>query len=455
MSADRTLKLALVSCTAALAIVAASRGANAADLAAPPPPPPTFSILDGIEVHGQVEAGILANSQNPTQGTPFGSTGYNFGHLYTDHAGVPELNQALLTITKAIDPKATGYAFGFTAQGMYGSDMRFNHYLGIGTFFLGRQRDQFNVIQGFVAGHLPVFTSGGTDIKVGLFSSPQGYETLDPSTNPFYSHTYTYNYSVTFNHTGILTTTHINPVVDFWLGIDTGNQTTFGYPGGDPNGTPSGFIGFGFNNLLNNKLTVLALSHIGPEQAYPRVVQGVFNANDPNAGKDLRYYNDVVFTYKINDDWTSVTELNYSRDEYGVGNGPASSYSAAQYFSYAFAKDYTFNVRGEVYRDTQNFFVSTPTDNSGIAKTEVGAASTLISPTLGGTAGGPGTTYASGTLGVTFKPDVPKPFALFMIRPEIRYDRIVAGDALYGGNAGPADRTKNQFTFGGDLVLGF
>ena len=46
----------------------------------------------------------------------------------------------------------------------------------------------------------------------------------------------------------------------------------------------------------------------------------------------MRYYNDVVFTYKATDALTSVTEMNYSRDEFGAGNGPASFYSIAQYF---------------------------------------------------------------------------------------------------------------------------
>lgn len=445
MSARKNFKLALVSCSAALAIVAATQGARAADLPSPTIAPiaPTvgsFNIFEGIEVHGQAEAGIEFNSENPTQG-PNGS-GYNFGSLYTDHANTPTLNQALLTITKPIDPKATGYAYGFTIQGLYGSDMRSNHYLGIGTFFMGSQRDQLNVVQGYAAVHTPWFTEGGVDLKVGLFSSPQGYETLDPSTNPFYSHSLTYNYSVTFNHTGILSTTHINPTVDFYLGIDTGNQTTFG-SGGDDNDEPAGFVGFGLNNLLNNKLTVLALSHIGPEQN---------NVSDPlGSNKDMRYYNDGVFTYKINDDWTSVTELNYTRDEYGIGTGAASAYSAVQYLSYAFNHDYTFNVRGEVYRDDKNFFVSTPTDNSGVAKTELGLP--LASPTLSGPAG-TGTTYASGTFGLTFKPDVPKPFALLMIRPEVQYDTIVAGSPLYAGSAAGGQKT-GQFLFGGDIVIGF
>ena len=133
--------------------------------------------------------------------------------------------------------------------------------------------------------------------------------------------------------------------------------------------------------------------------------------------------------------------------------GAASAYSAAQYFSYAFNHDFTFNARGEIYRDDQNFFVSTPTDNSGGSpKGEIGI--TPISATLGGT-GGQGTTYASGTLGVTFKPDVPKPFALFMVRPEIRYDSIVSGASLFGAPAGTTAGQRGQFLFGGDIVLGF
>ena len=240
--------------------------AYAADLAAKVPAPiapvpGAFDFFSGIEYHVQGEAGVMGNSLNPAQGDT--GKGYNFGQLYTDHANEVQLNQVLLTVTKPIDPKATGFAAGFTLQGLYGSDMRFNHFLGIGDQFMGSQRDQLNVVQAFVAFHLPVFTSGGVDLKVGLFTSPQGYETLDPSTSPFYSHSYTYNYAVTFNHTGFLSTTHINDKLDLYVGVDTGNQTSIGFPGGDPNGQIAGFIGFGLNNLLNDKLTVLALSHIG------------------------------------------------------------------------------------------------------------------------------------------------------------------------------------------------
>lgn len=438
------LNILILSCSTALALVGAAAGARAADLAPTPVAPvapavPTFSLFDGIEYHAQVEGGILGNAANP-------DNGQNIGHLYTDRANTPLINQVLLTVAKNIDPKATGYAFGFTAQALFGSDERYNHFLGFADSNI-TGRNQFGLVQGYGAAHLPWFTAGGVDVKVGLFTSPMGYETLDPSTSPFYSHSYTYNYSVTFNHTGILTTTHINSTVDLWLGVDTGNQTTFG--GGDPNHQIAGFVGFGLNNLLDNKLTVLALSHIGPEQSL---------LVDPNAKSDLRYYNDVVLTYKINDDWTSVTELNYTRDEYGNGpvalgpgfpGGPASVYSIAQYLSYALNKQVTLNARGEVLRDDKGFFVANYPDNLGLVRTEKGLP--VANPDIF-----PGaTTYGAITLGLTYKPDVPKPLALVMIRPEVRYDRALSNNLPFITNQNTGAARRDQFTFGGDITIGF
>ena len=419
-----------------------------------------FDIFHGVEFHVQGEAGILGNSLNPSQGV--NGEGYNLGQWYTDHANELQLNQVLVTVTKPVDPKPVdpkpgdpkpgdpkpaGTSVGFTLQGLYGSDTRYNHYLGIGDTFMGSERNQLNVTQAFLAAHLPLFTAGGVEVKAGLFTSPQGFETLDPTLNTFYSHSYTYNYATTFNHTGIFTTTHLNATLDIFLGIDTGNQDTIGFPGGDPNGQVAGFVGFGLNGLLDDKLTIQALSHIGPEQNF---------ISDPTgASKDVRYANDVGFNYKINDAMTSLTELNYERDEFGFGNGPATSMSIVQYLGYTFGKIYTLNVRGEVLRDSQNFFVVTPQSNSGIVDAEKGGP--VFPPSLVAPNGTQGTTYGALTLGLAIKPDVPKPLALVLLRPEIRYDRIIAGGPAYNSNAylGGTMGSRNQFTFGSDLIVGF
>ena len=424
--------------------------ARAADLEAPAPSPiapvPGFDLFSGVEYHVQGDGGIIGNALNPSQG--LNREGFNFGSLYEDHANTPLLNQILLEVTKPVDPAAKGYAFGFTLEGLYGSDLRFNHFLGIGDQFLGGDRNQLNVVQAHLAAHLPWLTAGGIDVKVGLFTSPQGYEGLDSSHNPFYSHSYTDFYATTFNHAGIYSTTHVNPTLDVYLGIDTGNQTSFGFPGGDPNGQLAGFVGFGLNNLLDGKLTVLALSHIGPEQNF---------VSDPSgAQRDLRSYNDVVSTYKFSDALSGTTEVNYTRDEHGSGNGPAISMSAVQWFAYTLTKVYTLNVRAEVLRDSQNFFVSTPEDDAGFVKSEHGTFA-FTAPTLVAPNGTQGTTYSEVSLGLTIKPDVLKPLALVMLRPEIRYDRVIAGSPVYNNNAylGGSSGSRGQFTFGGDVVIGF
>jgi hypothetical protein len=169
----------------------------------------------------QGEAGILGNVANPSQG--LNGAGFNFGQLYTDHANSPMLNQILMTATKPVDATATGYSFGFTGQALYGSNIRVNHYLGIDTFSMAADRDQINFAQGFLAAHLPLLAAGGVDVKLGPYVSPQGRESLDPSGNPFHSRSDIDNYGTTFNHTGILTTTHVNTTLDLNLGLDTGD----------------------------------------------------------------------------------------------------------------------------------------------------------------------------------------------------------------------------------------
>ena len=47
---------------------------------------------------------------------------------------------------------------------------------------------------------------------------------------------------------------------------------------------------------------------------------------------------------------------------------------------------------------------------------------------------------------------MPKPFATVMLRPEVRYDHILDGAPLYGSGV---TLKKDQFPFGGDVIVGF
>src|SRR6202035_5572483 len=129
--------------------------------AAPTPaadaPPPGFWI-NGIHLSAQIEGGISFNPAGPKT---------NFGQLSPNPPNQPMLNQLLLTANKPLDPKATGFDWGFKLQGMYGSDARYTQFLGELNRVNPYDRNQLDVVEANVLFHLPVLFEGGVDIKAG------------------------------------------------------------------------------------------------------------------------------------------------------------------------------------------------------------------------------------------------------------------------------------------------
>ena len=117
---------------------------------------------------------------------------------------------------------------------------------------------------------------------------------------------------------------------------------------------------------------------------------------------------------------------------------------------YALNKEVTLNARGEVARDDKGFYVANFPDNLGLVRGEKGLP--VANPTIF-----PGaTTYGAITVGLTYKPaDLPKGFALVMIRPEVRYDRALSSNSPFITNTTTGAARKDQFTFGGDITIGF
>jgi hypothetical protein len=370
-----------------------------------------------IKLGVQFDAGVSFDPAGPANDR-------NFGQLFTNHANQAQLNQTLLTLQRATNPKATGYDVGFKLQFLYGSDARYTHFLGELDQTIG-ERYQLDIVEANVNAHLPWITSGGLDVKAGQYPSPLGYENIDPSTNPFYSHSYISQFGVPFKHTGLVTTLHLSQTLDLWVGIDSGEQTTLA--GGDNNDEPAGIVGFGLNKLLGGKLNVLVLSHLGPETP---------TRTAPNANSLMRFENDIVVSYNASDKWSSNTEVNYERDEYSHDN----AYGAAQYAAYGLSKQVTLNGRAEIFRDNKGYFVSSFPGNLDYVHYELGLPATVISE--------PGTTYSEFTFGLTYKPPLPHRLAV-MIRPEIRWDRSLSGTDPFRGSH------KDMVTLASDIVLGF
>jgi hypothetical protein len=409
--------LTLLSTVAAATLLAGAAFAD--DQAAAPAAPASW--MSGIKFSGRIEAGATMNPAVPTNGV-------NFGHLFTDKANQVVLNQAALTLQRDPDPKATGIDIGFKIQGMYGMDSQFTHFIGE----LDREtsmRNSFDLVEANIVAHIPYLTPGGIDVKLGQFSTPIGYEVIDPTGNFFYSKSYIFNFGIPLKHTGIFVTTHVNPMLDIYTGYTTGVNTSVGSGGGYNDGQFHFLGGFGLNF---KNLTILALTHIGPENPAGSLT-GV------NIHDQYRYLNDVIVTWKITDKLTSVTELNYIRDDGFKAEGGG----VAEYLTYPLSSNVTAGVRAEIWRDAQNFYVAAFPGNLDFINLETGKP--------GGYYGGGQTTYGAFTLGLNIKPSkLPKMIDGLNIRPEIRYDRALAGGTPFGGVPGTG---VDQVTIGLDVVI--
>ncbi len=425
---------------AAAAALASSAALPAQAQTAAAPPSASAKWTDAITFGLQFEGGIIGNAASPRNGI-------NFGHAFTDKSNDFQFNQVLATIARPLDPKATDYDFGFKLQALGGTDARYTRW----TYFGRGQsstRFQGDIVEANALVHTPWLTEGGIDFKLGMYSTPMGAETIDPSTNSFYSKSYIFNFGLPLKHTGALATVHATSVVDLYLGVDTGVNTTIGLGSGDNNGTAAFMGGIGLN-LMGGDLTVLALTHIGPENP----------SMGPGAVQDANKYNreiaDIVVTWKINGYLTSITEANYIHDgnpfittANGAAAKGASAWGIAQYLGYAITDEVTLNARAEVFADNKNFFVAAFPGNNAFNAAQSGYALTNAYSVPGNS----GTTYGAITLGATYKPKMDwLPVAsTLLIRPEIRYDASLNGKRPFNGG-----RDTGAFTFGSDFVLTF
>jgi hypothetical protein len=425
--------------------------ALAADVAtkkkAPEPPPPSW--WETVTITGWLSGGITPNFASPANGV-------NFGRLFDDRSGTPMFNQAVLTVQRQLDPKATGYDFGFKVQGMVGSDARYTHFLGELDYAI-HDRTQLDIVEAYGIVHLPwvtPFSQGGIDVKVGQWVTLNGAEVITAPDNIFYSHSYIFNFGP-FKHTGVMTITHATSWLDVYAGVTTGTNTSIGWPG-DNNNSPSVAGGVGLN-LLDGSLTVLAVTHAGPENPKQTDPLGVGWTNTAVAcgcapSSTWRYYNNITTTWKATENLTFITDMTYNRDDgwnvdplTGRGRG-VESYGVAQYATYKVNDWVKVSGRAEIYRDNNNFFVAAFPGYFDNINLQHGfpAPSTIFAPTP--------TTYLSFTAGLTLTPEVPKnPYITGLtLRPELRWDTTLNGATPFAGGT-----KRSTVTFGLDAIVPF
>lgn len=371
----------------------------------------------GFSLTGWIETGFTGNFASP-------SDHQNFGRLFDDRSNELLLNQFVVTAERMLDPKTPDrFDWGFKFQALYGSDARYTKSTGL-LDLVTNSTVQPDIPEVWLLAHIPLAgTTGGLDWKLGKYQTGIGAEMSDPRMNPFYSHSYIFNFGAPFNVFGALATLHARPWLDIYAALSRGVNVTFD----DPNNSVAFYGGFG-GSSNDGRFSYMAMTHIGPE--------------DPNDNHDYRYLSAITLTWKVTDRFKSITDLNYIYE----GSVSATGYGVAQYFTYAINDWLTVGVRGEVWRDADGFFVAQFAANNDFIHFELGD-DTAFDPR---TVGGGRTTYGAITAGLNFAPSMPKPLTGLMIRPEIRYDRSLNGTRPFNDSS-----DVDMVTVGVDVILSF
>ncbi|HEY1926575.1 MAG TPA: outer membrane beta-barrel protein, partial [Caulobacteraceae bacterium] len=418
--------------TCAFAALAAGAAlAEEPPVSAPATQGPVSSWFSQVLVDGRIETGATFNPANPV-------TGVNFGQLFTDKANQLVLNQFDLRAERAPDVTLGRPDFGFALELYYGLDAQFTHSWAIDQTSMGR--NQFDLVQGNLQAFVPLTHSVGVEAKAGIFVTPMGFERLDPRENFFYSNSYIFNFGLPWKATGVLTTTHLGRDVDVYLGYDTGANAWLGPRGGYDDGRPHVLGGVA---ARLGEATIKAFTHFGPEDTPLALPPGV------NPYNKLRFYNDLMVSGPLGPRLAAAVELNYVEDEglHAHGGG------AAGYLTYDLSPRLSLGARVEAWRDAEGAFVASYPGNLDYLDQEKGQPNHAFHP-------GPAT-YGEATFGLNIRPgsvvgpdEVPaladSPFGQLTVRPEIRFDRVLAGASGFGAYPGSA---RGQVTFAVDVVV--
>jgi hypothetical protein len=382
-----------------------------------------------LNIYGWIEGGYTYNHRH-------GGSGQNDATIFpgpfnTERGNRFMMNQLVLRFEKQVDGKT--FDVGGMVELMYGSDANRIHATGLG--YNGSDATdnnspadsdavanidptwQFDIPQAYVDIGVPIGT--GLRVRVGKFVTLLSYETIDPRTNPFYSHSYLFN-AVPFTHVGIMGDYKVNDNLEVQLGItrgwDIGTE--------DTNGCAIdvlGQIAYKFNNQLN---AVFNFS-VGPENGLKNGSSGSYSdsghyrvALDPivywQVTKALKVAVEGLYVYDGGRDGT-VSDTHHYGDVWG----------AAGYVAYTVNDMLTVNGRLEKEHYNVNF-------------------------------GGPGVSgnVYEATLGVTITP-LPKDQYLkgLSVRPEIRYDFTDSSNSPFQAHGG--ESYKDQLTFGADVIFQF
>jgi len=334
-------------CLAAL-IVAGGTLALAADNAAAPAQKPLMSLLDqagaakplqdmGINIYGYIEGSYTYSASSPPNNT---ITGRAFDYAHED----PTLNQINLTVEKIADIKKA-WDWGFCMEWIYGNDSQLIHSVGLfDNYNLASGPDnQFDLTQMYVDLSVPV--GNGLLVRAGKFYGAFTPESIDPTKNALYSHSFMAALVAPATFTGVTGAYKVSDDVTVTAGLVRGWNGSLE----DNNDAFVSFLG-DVKWAIDQKTSLSVRGTFGPEQtSNPSTAMTTDNPNG-----DYRTLIDVILTHAYSDQLSVTAEGMYLLDTGAAADGSDSMVlGGALYASYKIDSMFTLNTRGEWFHDEQ------------------------------------------------------------------------------------------------------
>ncbi len=156
-------------------------------------PQPCFLQKHKTVLGGWLEQGITFNDQ--------GNDGFNGPVATNDMAGEYQMNQMWLYLHRPADTGGCGFAWGGHIDMIYGTDWRFGINHGLEDRINGFDYQSYGLVipQAYLE-----LAYNNLSVKLGHFAAILDYEAVPAVMNPFYSHSYSYGYTVPQLVTGAL-----------------------------------------------------------------------------------------------------------------------------------------------------------------------------------------------------------------------------------------------------------
>jgi len=283
----------------------------------------------GLIVGGWLEQGYTYNADQPADR-------FNGPVATNDRHNEYQMNQLWLYAVKPTDTGGSGWDIGGRLDVLYGSDYRFGINFGLEDSFQSYDQNYGIVIP---QAYLEV-AYNKLKVKLGHFAGILDYEIVPAVGNPFYSHSYSYGYTVPQLVTGVLADYQVNDRLSVQAGFhrgwmmfdDVNNNLDFmggvkwtsadqnlsaayaiSYGQQAPTGAPVGdrFVGsFVGKAQLTQRLQYVLVQNYGYEQN-----------GDPRSGftEQAQWYGlNQYFLYKVNDCLSANLRAEWMRDDDGA-----------------------------------------------------------------------------------------------------------------------------------------